>query len=1100
MDKDIIFRIITTVSYSICFVLAVVCVTVFVQYLRTGFTNPKVAAEGLKFGEQNLVITEANLDSAYITISPTNILTDEQLENDTEVREIEIRVKVNDGSVVKFLEGENEVTEVITHLDAPIKLAVMINEDDGLPVGGSCKVSAYSTDGMFMAKEMTINVDVPIQDINVIIKNKIGQDVTQQVKEDTIRFIKGDELYFSVETIPARARQPYLTAQQKNPIFPNNEIRSTWATLDTIGILNVVGDDSATTGKIDLTAKILKSYGLDESNDENYVISQFSIETARVELNTIEIRNSNYDDVDNERLEIFVGESQSVKISARATGLSDVINLNMFLKPTYYTEGDDPLYSNIVNLTLTAEIERGDHRTPNLALIEIYTDTVDEVGSSALGTNIMWTIVVNRALETSETVMLKFGLEGQTVTRYLKIEIEESLPRNGTIEGKDINFELAKATHEGEEYIDGTNSSTLIFEKDLTDFLTFEMDTDVPLTYTKFVYFLNEVDNIPWKNSTGSDIVNISQTGQIKYGTGSSATYSKMVEAKGSGTVVVDAYLVLTDKNGNAIDCNYNVIKNQEGGEETAGLVSRADVRDPNFDYQALAHNYVYVAVTNKKFTITVTEKLTSLKFTYLLNNEIKDVGNMLEMGTGAENALTVYIEANSMYALVDNWQNFNVTEPSDTSFSSNFNPNDDMLLPTTNQETERWTAMQLPVTITALAPDGKGTTGVITFSLGEKLNFPLNLKSSIVLIDSITFDYEFNTGEMYGYKYKYIDLYGQVEEITIKEATDNEAAEKAWGINWYTTETATSGGETEEKYEVLPKANYDVSEEDKAKGLMHPSMPSSNAFVYELTKAELEACLATPEIWADPTKGSPDYDFTTTKFAVGVQTGQDNDRISKLLVKSIDIEENKYYAVVYLSSDEDSTVSNFFIINFHPPVFEYTAGTEITEDNTVVFTTKGGSGADASNLVYPTSRNNNLQMNAVVFSFSNFRSTKDLTLIVTDRMPSTDNSDYTIRQNSLNNEWDFVVEENLREYFISSGKGQHTVHLANGKKASVGGSTGTKVKYINVTATMPIYLSCVTEVNNGVSEATNFYHYATRTVTICWGPLNEDGYYITAI
>ena len=70
MNKDILMGAITTIAYSICFVLLASCIAVFVQYLITGFKNPEVAVEGLQFNESTLTITDSNINDASLIVKP----------------------------------------------------------------------------------------------------------------------------------------------------------------------------------------------------------------------------------------------------------------------------------------------------------------------------------------------------------------------------------------------------------------------------------------------------------------------------------------------------------------------------------------------------------------------------------------------------------------------------------------------------------------------------------------------------------------------------------------------------------------------------------------------------------------------------------------------------------------------------------------------------------------------------------------------------------------------------------------------------------------------------------------------------------------------
>ena len=1096
MNKDILMGAITTIAYSICFVLLASCIAVFVQYLITGFKNPEVAVEGLQFNESTLTITDSNINDASLIVKASNVLTEEQLANETEIASMEVKLKISDGNVIKFVDGENYVTEIIAKLDEEVKIAVMYNEEDGFPVGGTAKISAYSTNGTFMAKDMTVNVDVPIESISkVIIYNPVSnEDVTDKVEAEEIKFIKGDILQFSVETYPARAKKPYLTAEEKIAIFPNNTLVPGTVTLEENGLLTVVGDDNNTTGKINLEVKILKSYGLDESLESSYITADFSIVTAPATLDEIQINNENYD-AEDDKLELWVGEKETIWLSARDTGNENIINLDIFLKPEYYTVGNDPFYINLTNLNLTALITRDDDRSTSLPLIEISDELGDDIENGADGKdkNKIWEIKVNRQLESGETLQLQFSLENQTITKVMQVTINESIPENSAITVSDVSLEIVKKTNElNVEYLDTQSMTNLVYEKDLTNFVSYTTVVDKPLTYSKFVYFVSG-ESTSWVNKTGSKIVNVSETGQIKYGD-TNPTYSTRIQALGSGIVYVYAYLVLTNENGDAIDCNYEVIKEQEGGEENAGLVSIDKIREDR-NYTENAHNYVYVAQSQLAFEVSVKEKLTELTYFTLDadNNEVM-VGQSMEMATGNLNTKTVYAKANSMYALVDNWQSFELDYNIEV-FTITFDKNTDMLEPTANDDGV-WTSNRLPLVI--LAQPGSATElgkpETVVLELGE-VGYSFGVNSVEVDIEQInitTENYNFFNDDN---GILSINLIGQVEYITLQDNNNSNVI----GVSWYDAEKVD--GETKTPFSVLPTATYSVSEENVEKGYLNPSFPSSAVTASVVSDEVMQSYINGTLSW-DDLSGSLDF-------------GQDNDYVEAnsdkvgnnyLYIKNMDIPNDSSIYVFYQSTQNIAeNVITYFKVNLTPPVMTIIGCTPKTETSPDAYMYERKiTGSSLEVPTYPTESQKEMPggtTSNVYFLFGSSYSSNvaygndGLRINIVDRQNSgsgtvNQNIQYTIRMKNLEN-------YNLADYFTVEGNG---FRLKEGKTAFYNKPSGVenvdyiRLKNIYVIATAQIVMCYISDNN----RTDTYYYTVERELRILWGDPNEsNGYYI---
>ena len=801
--KDIFMNAIATIAYSIIFIVSVSCIAIFIQYCITGFKDPVVPVEGLKFEESTIQVNSSNLEEAYLTITATNELSEEILQQDGDYEDITITLKIKNPEVLELEKYEVKLNE-------PVKIIPKL-ADDGYLVGGTCIVEANSNDGKWVVVEnLTINVDVPIESITIKAENKIGQDVTQAINDKTIKFIKDDTLTFSVETVPARAINPIKTLAPKVAIFPNDDIREDFVILETNGFLTVVGDDAATTGEVTILARILKSYGADESVEENWITQTIVIETSRVELNEIQILNTNYDD-ESESISIYVGDSEKLKFSARETGQPDVINLNIFLEPVFYTEGDDPFYNLLTALRLTANVEN--KRENITSPIEISTEIINEDEK-----NIIWEITATRPLETQEVLNLSISLENYEQTRTLNCAILESLPTYGTIQATDdVELSITKQTNSsGAEYI-SDNSNGL---KDISNnFLTYNQNSEHNLTYTKFVYFLSpETVEQPWKNATGSNIVNISQYGQIiMQNEDGNTSYSSQIQAMGSGTVYVNAYLIRTNSAGQPIDCNYNVITNLD-----TNIVS---VDAINGDYEGCAGLYVYVAATLEPFTVTVDENLTGLTVYYQTANGDKQQVPATGIEIGNTNVETLYVRANSIYALLNNWTSFSIEQVSNDNniltYEVGRTENEAILKSYHTENPEQLISAEFYFNV----------IGTVGNQAEDTLNIKLlNSTNNLAVIHLTTkevpiSELKINTNDDFT-----IDETSGEKSIQLTESLTEEGVSMLshWSLNGL-------------EYSELPTAEILIREIDKQNGFTSPSSPTYNINAYVVSNADLQ-------------------------------------------------------------------------------------------------------------------------------------------------------------------------------------------------------------------------------------------------------------------
>ena len=897
--KETFMNAIATIAYSIIFVILVCSVAIFVQYCITGFKKPEVPVEGLKFSNETIQVTTDNLDNAYFTLTATNELSEEIKNSNGDYAKTTVKLIVKNPEVLELEKTEVELNEAVKIIP---KYA-----EDGYLVGGTCVIEASSADGRFMAKNMTIDIDVPIESIVIKAKNKINQDVTEKINNDEIKFIKNDILNFSIETVPARAIKPIKNVDAKIAVYPNDDIRTDMVTLTTDGVLTVVGDDNSTTGDITVIAKVLKSYGIDESVEENWITESMIIKTSRAELNEIQIRNTNYDD-ESEDISIYIGEKESLKFSARETNNPDIINLNLFLEPVFYTEGDDPFLPLMSGLHLEAIIEG--QREGIVAPLSISTEVVDEDGNK----NIIWTLTANRSLETvldgvSESISLLLSLENYDQTRQIGCSIEASYPQSGTIAAvnDDIQLSITKLTNaNNNEYIGDSSKGVQLIDE---NFLTYSQDSDRELTYSKFVYFL-EGDPTTWVNLTGSKIVNCTDYGQLIYeDEDENVTYNTAIQALGSGTVQIMAYLVKTNSAGVPIDCNYNEIL-----DSNTNIVSVSEI---NGNYDGYAGCYVCVDQTEMPFSVVVEEKLTELKLyteTATDSGEKQEVLSTLKIGNS--NPKTLFVKANSTYALLDNWAAFNITsELADLNrvgISCGSTEEDAIIKTYDVANTELVKSAEYYFTVTGYA--GEQDVGSLSVSLNSTKYIDISIQTvevaiaGVEILNTELFSIDGVTGE------KYINLKEQLNQ-------DGAIVMSQW--------TNDSNNE----FSTLPNAGFSIKDVDKAAGYTQPSSQTYSISPYVIGVEDLQKIRNGTAYWEGSDEGGENADKEQIPVDKEYVKIVSDAGIYNLYILNGDLPVNCKLVIAYYSINErynDLNPNNYqvvkadyFIINLTPATVE---------------------------------------------------------------------------------------------------------------------------------------------------------------------------------
>lgn len=585
--------------------------------------------------------------------------------------------------------------------------------------GGTCYIEAYSIDGRFKAQRIEVNVDVPVETIKVTVigynKSGVMSDLTNIINNtvdsydeatslptatsanlglvvlytgetgtwtnntyykcvqgstagsyiwqatDMQYFIKNDQLELGIQAFPANSLQA-VSSMHKIIQYLGETFNSDYASLSADGILVVNGETEETTGPLTIQAKVLKNYGGTE-----YVDAFITINTAKLEIESITIGN---EDVKDGGVSILVGQTLqfSATSSASTSGISGLINLNVIIRSKHYTHGVDPLAENLAGLVMHIV----DNHTTEVSVPEGYVN-VSSINSgyrsallientTQLGNenNIKWELLAKRQLITNETIDLYIAEYNSQSSAFnpdnpyahVSISISTTEPSTFSYTGEDT---LSIVKYDGG--MTGTDVEDVI---DLTSgFISYTTAGSQSLTYTKWVYFLEGLDedeNIN-TNLTGSPIIEISATGQIKRTEGNTVQYSETLSGLGNGTVRIRAYLVRTNSSGQPLDCYYNVITQ---GDSTGFVLQDASDLMTN---AANVGQYVVEYSASEYFTVTVEEMLDLTNFYYDkgLTLLVSDPVIPSEMGTTLDNVKYIYLQGNSIYALLNEYSNITV-------------------------------------------------------------------------------------------------------------------------------------------------------------------------------------------------------------------------------------------------------------------------------------------------------------------------------------------------------------------------------------------------------------------------------------------------------
>ncbi len=683
MAKTGFLNALTIIGYVFVGLFTFMAIYLGIAY-ATGYFNPqKEPVVGLKFADPSNVVISENGGTYTLKIVSSNATIETDENGNTTITDTatptDVRLTVRNSAGLI----DNSIISVpeIVKTGEEFVIQALIDETDGYDcnVGGDCYINAETVDGMYKSYALAVFVDVPIKEIQITAKNPL---TNEPVDLSTANFIYDDKVQLVANVLPSRALNPHtadVDAQNKIIEFSPGDASRTMIEDRYNGLVKItynpsnVGDEPVTEAlEAVVTATTQSVYDTDFAEP---ITQDCTIRLFPIQLEEILIQNKEYADTGKafETTLLFNDDTNGIKFSAVETGLPDVINLDIFLKPTIYNPDNnaDPLALQLNNLTVTYETTIGNE----------FGQPIDIIRETVKVNNVdipVWTIKPLRTLEPNEEVNIIFNVVGHSETKAIRrlVDVKYNIPENfvftdangAVIENNVVNMTITKGVQ------------TPQYDEQQ---IYYNYDKTTTPTFSKFVFFVN---NDKKTNETGSLIINVNDAGQVVLRNGIDT-----LNARGAGTIQVTPYVVRTNADGVPVDCFYNELT-----EGTAYSYVFYDDRIPFT--QADANKYV-VYKSYSPLTVNVKENLTNFtifssfvdgEFSNELNSNTNTQNNPLVIGTKIFNSKRIYAVPNSalsipaeMSAYAD-WKE----ENGDILFNVQYSKGEGLIVPSSNNTT----------------------------------------------------------------------------------------------------------------------------------------------------------------------------------------------------------------------------------------------------------------------------------------------------------------------------------------------------------------------------------------------------------------------------
>ena len=778
--------------------------------------------------------------------------------------------------------------------------------------GGTGYLHARSTDNLWQASSIRINVDVPVESLEIEVygydKNgQANQNLTEIIndtlnvyteytempaadvsllgtggkyigettdyfengkyyevveeqgayywhKTDMQYFIQNDELTLRAVAFPANSLES--ASNMKKTVNFSSIFSDVFASLSSDGNLCINGASSETTGGLEITATVNTNFGgLQET------AAQITVWSAPLEIESITINNESLKNDDGEAvLNAYVNEEMWVS----ATETEDATNLDVIVRSKHYTHGDDPSQQNISSLIMYYT-----HNHNNEAGYEDGID-VSNLNSSVIRSlvtngntppymmikdedtldNSLWQISPTRQLLTGEEIHIYIS-----DANFYDYDAESFYWNRPYVELK-ININIRTPSNfsyaSTNETIDITKYDSMVGTNNIQPYdLTNFISYTGDITYTKWVYFMDDMSaNV---NAVGSQIIEVTDTGQIFSSV--DGQLSQMISPVGAGTVTIRAFLVRTNAEGEPIDARYNVIESLEN----AGYVLKTNA-DINDDSQI--GQFVVEYSPNVSFTLNVNEVLTELKFFYDEDLTLEITNNTqstpIKMGTGQNNEKNVYFIANSKMALINYFEQLGFTTNNNRiSLSDSITYNmagDGGETGGTGEDVENVETGDTEDNVISNA------VAQVTLATGSVTDFTLQISNGEASLAELYFDAINVIIENLKVDWGDLKVVQDVDGVQTIYAYSEVSEVDRYNINWYFAEdsTQTSGGALAFNLPNTLTYEYNLAGEEEGNDPQPFNNLVYNYKVYELTDEQLEIVKQSAEIdWSKYTESS---------------------------------------------------------------------------------------------------------------------------------------------------------------------------------------------------------------------------------------------------
>lgn len=637
--------------------ILVVSVALGVMLAAGMFNEHYEPLAGLKFNKTEAQVIQETEGKIWLTVTAnTAEIYDDVIIDDTVDSEIILTV-INSNNII-----ENNIIEVPSKVKKGVPFAVKAKvADDGYNVGGICYIKAETSDMMYrVAEPIEIRVDVPVEEV---ILHATDSYTNNELELETTQFIYQDKAQLSVTVMPERSKYIFGDKSKTKAVtYVSSTPQNVDVELNT-GELDVVynpvyNESEPVTAPLEtesVTAKVQK-YSIHDQTFTNVVTASRTMGLFPLQLGKILINNPDFAESNTHFETKLFSTSNVLKISAEDTGMSDVINLKVYLQPTIIKEGRGEGYnplSDLSEFTISASVKTAGGEGATQDASKLFD--IQEMATQNQGKNVKyWIIKPKRLLTSDEEVCLSMNLlskdESFAITRDVvvsEVKVDERTfvyknANNIEIPSKALTLEITKDDDDPTNNVYGQPKQ-----------INYYFDAS-NASFKKVVHFVTKSGAVSAEhiniNETNSQII-VANTETLQLEASANLTNSFLVDPRGAGKVNITSYLVRTNEDGLPVDVSYNIITTdstkaaQKGYVLAKGFCNVADI-DSATEGQYIVHQEF------PKFDVTVREKLNS--FTIYSDTSFEDSKKLTEftMGTSEANKLTLYAKPNSALAI----------------------------------------------------------------------------------------------------------------------------------------------------------------------------------------------------------------------------------------------------------------------------------------------------------------------------------------------------------------------------------------------------------------------------------------------------------------